>query len=147
MKKRPVMAHYLKKTFVWLPIWSILFLYKQDGNEKFSLVILLSGSQWSVWPDLAKFRYFTSWQVFGIFLVVYLLFGKLMSLLWQICDIIGLIFIVANGPKLKNNLTIWSHCRGWWRGGWLLHQALGAFRDLINFNAIQCDQMLELKVT
>ena len=29
--------------------------------------------------------------------------------LWQICDIIGLIFIIANGQILKNNLTIWSH--------------------------------------
>ena len=28
-------------------------------------------------------------------------------LIWQIRDIIGLIFIVANGQMLKNNLTIW----------------------------------------
>ena len=27
----------------------------------------------------------------------------------QICDIIGLIFIVSNGLILKNNLIIWSH--------------------------------------
>ena len=33
----------------------------------------------------------------------------MLSLLWQIYDIIGLIFIVANGQILKNNLTIWSH--------------------------------------
>ena len=33
----------------------------------------------------------------------------MLSLLWQICDTIGLIFIVASGQKLKNNLTIWSH--------------------------------------
>ena len=32
------------------------------------------------------------------------------SLLWQVYDIIGLIFIVANGQIWKNNLTIWSHC-------------------------------------
>ena len=31
------------------------------------------------------------------------------SLLLQVCDIIRLIFIVANGQILKNNLTIWSH--------------------------------------
>ena len=49
-------------------------------------------------------------QVFGIFLRVYLLLGKMLSLLWQFCDIIGLIFIVANSQILKNNLTIWSHC-------------------------------------
>ena len=30
--------------------------------------------------------------------------------MWQICDIVGLIFTVANGQILKNNPTIWSHC-------------------------------------
>ena len=58
----------------------------------------------TVWPDLANFCHF------GKFLTVYFLFGKVLSLLWQICDIIWLIFIVSNGPILKNNLTIWSHC-------------------------------------
>ena len=43
---------------------------------------------------------------FGKFLTVYFIFGKMLSLLWQICDIIGLISIVANGQTLKNNLTI-----------------------------------------
>ena len=42
-------------------------------------------------------------------MTVYFLFGKMLSLFWQICDIIGLIFIVANGLILKNNITIWSH--------------------------------------
>ena len=45
-------------------------------------------------------------------LMVYFLFGKMLSLLWQICEIIGLIFIVVNGQILKNNPTIWSHCSG-----------------------------------
>ena len=63
-----------------------------------------------VWPDLVKFRHFgKSLQVFGKFLTVYFLFGKMLSTLWQICDIIGLIFIASNGQTLKNNLTIWSH--------------------------------------
>ena len=65
----------------------------------------------AVWPDLAKFRHFgTILQVFGQFLTVYLLLVKLVNLLWQICYDTGLIFIVANGPILKHNLTIWSHC-------------------------------------
>jgi len=34
----------------------------------------------------------------------------MLSLLWQICDIIGLIYIVANSLFLKNDVTIWSHC-------------------------------------
>ena len=41
---------------------------------------------------------FTSlWQI----LTVYFLFGKMLSLLWKIWCIIGLIFIVANGQILK----------------------------------------------
>ena len=39
----------------------------------------------------------------------FFLYGKTLSQLWQICDIIGLIFIVANGQILKNNLAICSH--------------------------------------
>ena len=65
---------------------------------------------WVVWPDLAKFCHFgKSLPVFGKFLIVHFLFGKILSWLWRICDIIGLIFIVANGQILKNNPTIWSH--------------------------------------
>ena len=56
---------------------------------------------WQNFTNLAK--------VFGKFLTVYLLFGKMLSLLWQICDTFGHIFIVATCQILKNNLTIWSH--------------------------------------
>ena len=63
-----------------------------------------------MWPDLAKFRHFgKTLKVVSKFLTVYFLSGKMLSLLWQICDNIGLIFIVVNGQILKNNLTIWSH--------------------------------------
>ena len=48
-------------------------------------------------------------HVFGKFLTVYFLPGRMVSLLWLICYIVGLIFIVANGQILKNNLIIWSH--------------------------------------
>ena len=49
---------------------------------------------------------FTSlWQI----LTIYFIFGKMLSLLWKTWNIIGLIFIVANGKILNNNLTIWSH--------------------------------------
>ena len=65
----------------------------------------------AVWPDLAKFRHFDkSIQMFGKILTDYFLFGKIPILLGEICDII--IFIVANGQILKNNLTIYSHCPG-----------------------------------
>ena len=45
--------------------------------------------------------------------LAYFLFGKMLNLLWQICDIIGLIFIVAHGQILKNNIAIWSHWSKW----------------------------------
>ena len=65
----------------------------------------------SVWPDLAKFHHFVkSFQATVKILMVYFLFGKMLSLLWQICDMIVLIVIIANGQILKNNLTIWSLC-------------------------------------
>ena len=52
---------------------------------------------------------FTSqWQIFDSLF----LFGQMLSLLWQIWYIIGLIFIVANGQILKNNLNILSD---WWK--------------------------------
>ena len=86
---------------------------KRPHQPKLNLI----APQWStvVWqwrtvlPDLVKFRHFVkSLQVVGNFLTVYFLFGKI-CLLWHICDINGLIFIVANVQILKNNLTIWSH--------------------------------------
>ena len=56
----------------------------------------------AVRPDLAKFRHFgKNLQAFGKFLTVYLLFGKILSLLRQICDIIGLIFIVVKWPNIE----------------------------------------------
>ena len=48
------------------------------------------------------------------FLAVYCLFGKMLSLLWEICAFIGLIFIVINGQILKSNLTISSHYTELW---------------------------------
>ena len=42
--------------------------------------------------------------------MVYFIFGKMLILLCRFCDIIGLIFIVANCNILKNKITIWSHC-------------------------------------
>ena len=46
-----------------------------------------------MWPDLT----------------VYFFLGKISRLLWQICCITGLIFIVAYGQILKHYLTICSH--------------------------------------
>ena len=60
-----------------------------------------------IWQIFATFG--KSLKVFGKFLTFYFLFGKMLSLLWQSCEIIWLIFIGAN-----NNLIIWLHCWHKW---------------------------------
>ena len=103
----------------------------------------------AVWPDLAKFCHFgKTLQV--KFLKVYFLFGKVLSLLWQIWYIIGLNLIVGNGQILKNNLTIWSHWPAgkilvifywnWWqrfemgRGGGQVGSGLAFYSDSARLN-------------
>ena len=49
-----------------------------------------------IWQNFDK-----SLKVFCKFLMIYFLLGKMLSLLRQISDIIGLIFIVANGQIKK----------------------------------------------
>ena len=64
----------------------------------------------AVWPDWGKFHHFGKiFQVLGNILWVYLLFGKISDLFWQILYAIGQVFIDVNGQMLKNNLAIWSH--------------------------------------
>ena len=59
-------------------------------------------TQRAVWPDLAKFCHFgKSLLVFSKFLTVYFLFGKMLSLLWQTCEIFGLIFWLQMAKYLK----------------------------------------------
>ena len=82
-------------------------LLHQIFNKKVKLSFLSNHSLSSSVTRLGEisplWKKFTSlWQI----LIVYFLFGKMLSLLWQICDIIGVIFIVASGQILKNNLTI-----------------------------------------
>ena len=83
----------------------------------------LRGSR-QVWPDLAKLCHFGKiLLVFSNFLKVYFLFGKMLSLLWQLCFILGLIFIVTNGQILQINLTVWSH--------WVTHEAKLAQKNVL----------------
>ena len=64
----------------------------------------------AVWPDWVKFHHFGKiFKVLGNILWVYLLFGKISDLFWQILYAIGQVFIDVNGQMLKNNLAIWSH--------------------------------------
>ena len=46
------------------------------------------------------------WQFF----MVYLIFGIIFNLVWQILYPIGQLSIDVKVQKLKNNLAIWSHC-------------------------------------
>ena len=79
----------------------------------FLYCIAVSFTAGTAWPDLANYRHFgKNLHVFDNFLTVYILSCKMVSLHWQICYIIGLVFIVANGQILKNNLTIWLHWAG-----------------------------------
>ena len=94
--------------------------YRADGNVYFLKHVFCcwhchttchSTTPHPVWPDLATFCHLgKSLQVFGKFLTVYFLIGIILSPPGQTCDIIWLIFIVANGQILKKNRTIWSHC-------------------------------------
>ena len=74
--------------------------YKNRVELKFHLVYLRtiktpSGyvenlGSYSVWPDLVKFRFLGNiLKVFGHFLSNYLVFGKIVILLWQIFDAFG----------------------------------------------------------
>ena len=55
-----------------------------------------------MWPDLAKFRHFGKiFKVFGNFSRLYLLFGKILSLLWPILFTFGQIFIYVIGPNVE----------------------------------------------
>ena len=102
----------------WVPTSCLLLLLPSPRSK--TKCTYLYGEKQAVWPDMAKFcHYGKTWQVFSKYLTVYFLFGKMLSLLWQIWYIIGLIFIVANCQILKNNITIWSH----WEKLLLMHTA------------------------
>ena len=125
-KFRQIWSHWVQGTMAWWDVAEI-DLFASKGMYQ-----MLPPKQ-PMWPDLAKFRHFgKSLQVLGKFLIVYFLFGKMLSLLWQICDIIGLIFIVANGQILKNNITIRSH----WKQHKSPHLKLAAIPFATTFSSV-----------
>ena len=113
---RPIWSHWSTLT-VWLTRLVDIQFSQQKFHWKLESFNFYSKGHWkAVWPDLAKFRHFgKNLQVFGKFLTAYLLFGNMLSLLWQIWYIIGQIIFVANNQILNNNLTIWSHCWIGWK--------------------------------
>ena len=56
---------------------------------------------WTVWQDLSKF--------FGNFQSVYLVFGKMLYILWYIFMLLGKFSYLWMAKHWANNLPIWSH--------------------------------------
>ena len=56
----------------------------------------------AVWPHVSKFRHFGKFvKVFGPFLSVYWLFGKMLILLWENFYAFVKIYIVVNGQTFN----------------------------------------------
>ena len=93
---------------LWIPATLSLMSRKGDVWTAWQICTILV---LPVWPDLAKFCHFgKGLQVFGKKWRFISDLAKWWTYFGKICDIIGLIFSVANGQILKNNRTIWSHC-------------------------------------
>ena len=74
----------------------------------FVSILCLQNQCDQIWQNFARFgRIF---KVLGNFGGNYLLFGKILELLWQVLRNTGRIYVHVNGQMLKNNLAIWSHC-------------------------------------
>ena len=82
-------THCLSLSLTWLHIPSFIQL----------------GMLWpSVWPDLTKFSHFGKvLKIFGNFLRVYLVFGKILNPLWKFQSAFGPIHFVVNGRILRKH--------------------------------------------
>ena len=78
------------------------------------------------------------------FLSVYFLFGKMLRLLWRICYIVGLIFIVENGQIVKNSIDIWSH---WFLCLTVRHHSLFLQRHPIFLSLSLCMSLISLSLS
>ena len=78
------------------------------------------------------------------FLSVYFLFGKMLRLLWRICYIVGLIFIVENGQIVKNSIDIWSH---WFLCLTVRHHSLFLQRHPIFLSLSLCLSLISLSLS
>ena len=59
-----------------------------------------------VWPELSKIRHFGNFfESLWHFLTVYLLFGKMLNLLWRFFNASGQNFVAVNEEILRNNLA------------------------------------------
>ena len=88
-----------------------------------------------MWPNLAKFCYFAK---------ILQVFGKMLRLLWRICYIVGLIFIVENGQIVKNSIDIWSH---WFLCLTVRHHSLFLQRHPIFLSLSLCMSLISLSLS
>ena len=105
----------LTRTFKNRPIWSNVLVVPNSMNYETNFVATFEAAITFVLVKtsvtrVGKFCHFgKKLHAFGKFLIVYFLFGKILSHFGNFFDIIGLIFSVAHCQMLKNNLTILSH--------------------------------------
>ena len=87
LRARTTADRYYRTSLKELHVWVSLCGWEEKWQEFLWMQ--------AVWPDLAKFRHFgKNLKIFDKYLTVNFLFGKMLSLLWQIFDIIGLVFMV-----------------------------------------------------
>ena len=86
------------------------FLFTQGHCSQYIQVNVAVATP-SAWPDSSKFCQFSEiLNSFGEFLMVYLVFGKLLNQLWEVLYDLGQILFVVNDQILQNRcLTVWSH--------------------------------------
>ena len=93
----------------------VLYLHHLSGKTEIRQFPLKKTLSETLWPDLAKFRHFgKTYSDFGKILMVYLVFGKILTLLCQEFYVIGRIFIAVNGQILNSYQAIWSLWSEFW---------------------------------
>ena len=109
--------------------YSILHFHSQVCNYQVSVTRL--GEILPLWI------FFSLWQllVFG-----YLVFGKILNLLWQIFRAFGQIFMAVNGQTL-NSLVIWSHWLSLFSTIFILCLSFSPLRSPLKFRFLKlcCD--------
>ena len=96
--------------FVLICVKSVLRYLLYIFHLSASYILTLKHCQ-VVWSDLAKFRHVgkTS-KVFGYYLRVYFVLGKILNLIGHIFGILGKFSLLLLEQYWRDNLAIWSHC-------------------------------------
>ena len=88
--------------------WTLADKGRLLHKNKYFYKFLKGTSIAPVWPDLAKYRHLGKLsKILGKLLREYLVFRKIVNLLWQIFMNFGQIWIVVCSQIMKNILAIW----------------------------------------